>query len=1009
LAAKGGIEVGKLKKKKSSGHKSKKPYLLLIPAFIAIFFLQILPFIEAIYMSFLNIRGNTLKKFFTTFTAPFVGLKNYLFVITGSNGTQASSFHASINKTISFVIIANVLTLVVALIIALALNRKFKFSGIARSLLLLPFIMPGFVIETAWLTLFSRNDGLVNQIIVDYFHLVPDKIQWFAGDRAFWVVTLITVWHYFPLFALFILAGLQNIPKDYYEAADIDGAGHFRKFTNITLPLLRPVLAILIFLGIIINTYDSYKVLGTEFYSEAGWYFIMDYFRNTYFTPWLYGAGSAGTIMVMICVGVFILLWYLFFRKDFNSASEDSSITEGEKRRILIFDNIVQMFEIISSKIMKPFKRINKKLGIVEKAQRIVHSTALKINYLWLVFWPVLIFSGFKHLTSNIGHEGLWYDEAYSAAIINHSFADIINITAEDSHPPLYFMALKVFGMIFGRTESSLRLFSVIGVLALALLGAGPVKRAFDKFTSIIFSLLVIIIPMSLSIGQDARMYTWAAFFVTGTVLYGYLSARDGKKADFIMLSIFSIASAYIHYYALLAATIANALLFVYFLRSSNKKRMYKYFISAGVAVACYIPWILTLVLQISRVSKDFWIPPVDGNTIWHSLLFPFEAKFDSSYPFIIPSFIGALIFVFAGLWFTIKNKDKKGILSAFAVSVYILTLVTAVVVSILVRPILVTRYIFPVVGLFLLSVSYGITRIKYKDFSIFAVAIIFIFSLVPYNKINMNYYNGPIKELKYYMEENIKPDDIFIHYDEHTFGIFSYYYPEHEHFLYLEEGVHGYSGYKAFSHTGIAGTDVSSFIKGHDNIWVVGRAGGGSQSGIYESYNNGILSYKEDDKILQVENSGFAYTARRVYHGSGEENNPCSKGKIKISINSMLNKSGPIVVKLFNKDIPLVDEESLEIIEENVYMTKTVEAKNGIVELVLEDMPMGEYCAIAFHDENNNGKHDIDSENNKFEGYGITGYMIGIPEFKFGRFTLDYFETEILINLYYPEQYTGN
>ncbi len=960
-------------------------------------------------MSFLNIRGNTLRKFFTTFTAPFVGLKNYLFVITGSNGTQVSSFHASIQKTIFFVIIANVLTLAAALIIALALNRKFKFSGIARSLILLPFIMPGFVIETAWLTLLSKNDGLVNQVIVDYFHLVPEKIQWFAGDRAFWVVTLITVWHYFPLFALFILAGLQNIPKDYYEAADIDGAGHFRKFTNITLPLLRPVLAILIFLGTIINTYDSYKVLGTEFYNEAGWFFIMDYFRNTYFTPWLYGSGSAGTIMVMICVVVFILLWYLFFKKDFSSNLEDGIVTEGEKRKILLYDKIAQTLNRLISSIINPFKSLDKKLGIVTKTHRIVAFMISKVNFLWLVFWPVLILIGFFHLTSNIGHEGLWFDESYSAAIINQSFADIISIAAEDSHPPLYFLALKVFSMIFGRTESSLRLFSVIGVLALALLGAGPVRRAFDKFTGVIFSLLVVIIPMSLSIGQDARMYTWAAFFVTGTVLYGYLSARDGKKADFIMLSFFSIASAYIHYYALLAATIANAILFLYFLRSSNKKRRYGYFVSAGVAVVCYIPWIVTLISQISRVSKDFWIPPVNGYTVWHSLLFPFEAKFDSGYPFVIPSFIGSLIFIFAGLWFTLKNKDKKGMLSAFAVSVYILTLVSAVVVSELVRPIFVTRYIFPVVGLFLLSMSYGITRIKYKDFSLFAVAIILMFSFVPYSKINMNYYNGPIKELKYYMEENIKPDDVFIHYDEHTFGVLSYYYPEHEHFLCLEEGIHGYSGYKAFSPVGTAGADVSSFIKGHDNIWVIGRAGGGSKSGIYSSYNSGILCYKEDDKILQVENSGFVYTARRVYRGNGEENNPCSKGKIQITINSRLGKSGPIIVKLFNKDVPLVDEKSFDIIEENVYMTKTVEAVNGKAELILEDMPMGEYCAIAFHDENNNGKHDTDKDNNKFEGYGSTGYMFGIPEFKNGRFTLDYFETGILITLYYPEQYGDN
>lgn len=973
------------------------------------FLLQVLPFMEAIYMSFLSVKGNTLRKFFKTFTAPFVGLQNYLFVITGSNGTLTDSFHTSISKTVAYVIIANILTLIVALIIALALNRKFKFSGLARSLLLLPFIMPGFVIETAWLTLLSRNDGLVNQVIVDLFHLVPDKIQWFSGNRAFWVVILITVWHYFPLFALFMLSGLQNIPKDYYEAAEIDGAGHFKKFTNITLPLLRPVLAILIFLGTIINTYDSYKVLGTEFYNEAGWYFIMDYFRYTYFTPWFYGNGSAGTIMVMICVIAVIALWYLFFRKDFNSATIDSVVSKSEKRKSMLLDKIGEFFDGISCCVLRFFESINTKLGITNKASAIKNFITSKVGYLWLVFWPMLLIFGYRHLTSNIGREGLWYDESYSAAIIKHSFTDIINITAGDSHPPLYFMMLKVFSMVFGNSESSLRLLSAIGVLALALLGAGPVKRVFDKFTGVIFALLVTIIPMSLSIGQDTRMYTWAAFFVTGSVLYGYLSAKEGKKTDFIMLALFSIASAYIHYYALLAVTIANVILFIYFLKTSNKKKLFVYLISSGAAVACYIPWVLALVSQISRVSKDFWIQSVDGNTIWHALLFPFEAKFDSGMPFVVPSFIGAFIFIVAGVWSTFRNKDKKGALAVYSISVYVLTLVTAVIVSNLVRPIFVTRYIFPVVGLFLLPVAYGITRMKYKDFSIFAVAILLMFSLVPYSNINKNYYNGPIKELKYYMDENIKPNDVFVHYDEHTFGIFSYYYPQYKHFLCLEKGVAGYSGYKAFEPSGVTGSDVSSFIKGHDNIWLIGRIGGGNKSGIYSCFNSGILSYKDNDKIIKVENSGFVYTARRVYQGNGEANNPCSKGSIKVSIGGINTKPGSIVVKLFNKDVPIVNEKTGDIIEDNVYITKTVEAANGKAELVLEDMPMGEYCAIAFHDENNNGKHDwnIDDKNN-YEGYGITGYLNGMPSFDTGRFTLDYFETETFIQLYYPQDYSS-
>jgi len=119
-----------------------------------------------------------------------------------------------------------------------------------------------------------------------------------------------------------------------------------------------------------------------------------------------------------------------------------------------------------------------------------------KLDYKSIIIWSVILIAGFWYLTRGISHETLWYDESYSAAIINHSIPDIIRITANDSHPPLYFIMLKIFSCVW----------------TLATLGAGPVRRVFGKFMGMMYSFCVIAVPISLSIGQETRMYTWAAF-----------------------------------------------------------------------------------------------------------------------------------------------------------------------------------------------------------------------------------------------------------------------------------------------------------------------------------------------------------------------------------------------------------------------------------------------------------------------------------------------------------------
>ncbi len=482
------------------------------------------------------------------------------------------------------------------------------------------------------------------------------------------------------------------------------------------------------------------------------------------------------------------------------------------------------------------------------------------------ICWSVLLIGGFINLTMGNSHESLWYDESYSAVLINHSVPDIINILAKDSHPPLYFIMLKLFCSVFGNTEFALRLFSALGAVALAALGAGPVKRVFGKTTGLIFTFIVLAVPISLSMGQETRMYTWAAFLVTGCVLYAYLAVTQGNKSDWFRFGLLTILSAYTHYYALLAVAILNVIIFAC-LVIKKRSELKKFFLTAGISVLCHLPWAIILIDQASRVKKNFWIPPVNVMTIISAIVYPFQNKFASMpylymiYLAIIASGIMFILIIFGIIRAGVKRfADGKAALLGF--SVYILTLFGGIAASYILRPVFVERYCMPVIGLLLISMAYGISRLKKKPLIIAVCVIILGLSMPQIMLIKTERLNGPMKEVVEYMKANMRPDDIFVHTSEHTFGTFCYYFPEQKSYLYYEPGFLGFSGYDAFGPAGSNGSDVDSYIKGKKRIWLVENR----DSGVSGILNVSVsLKATSDIERFSLPYSWYALSLNRV------------------------------------------------------------------------------------------------------------------------------------------------
>jgi len=182
---------------------------------------------------------------------PFVGFQNYLEIIRNPQFIQA------LINTILFTAIAVAAVTMLGLVVSQLLNADFKGRGAVRMIAMIPWFVPPVVASMIWLWMFQTDRSPINQVLRE-LGLISTNIKFLTDTSTFafmsipmFSVSAVRVWGGLPFVTLFLLAGLQSLPKDVYEAAKIDGAGVLQRFFQITLPMLRPVLSILLILLIL--------------------------------------------------------------------------------------------------------------------------------------------------------------------------------------------------------------------------------------------------------------------------------------------------------------------------------------------------------------------------------------------------------------------------------------------------------------------------------------------------------------------------------------------------------------------------------------------------------------------------------------------------------------------------------------------------------------------------------------------------------------------------------------
>lgn len=215
------------------------PYLLVAPALLIVVFVVFIPVINAIIMSF---QSYDLRR---PFDIDFIGLENYQEVMADP------LFWSSLKYTLIWVGGGVGLQFLFGFILALLLNQKFRGRGMIRAVSLIPWATPGVLIGLMWKWIYDGNYGVLNDILLK-LNIIDDAIPFLSQtSSAFPSVIVTIVWQGIPFFAIMLLAGLQGISQEMYEAADIDGASSFQKLFRITIPSLKNIIFTTILLRII--------------------------------------------------------------------------------------------------------------------------------------------------------------------------------------------------------------------------------------------------------------------------------------------------------------------------------------------------------------------------------------------------------------------------------------------------------------------------------------------------------------------------------------------------------------------------------------------------------------------------------------------------------------------------------------------------------------------------------------------------------------------------------------
>ncbi len=280
--------------------QSRLAWMLLFPTLAVVAFVALWPLIQTIWMSFTDAR-------LASGEAPeFVGAQNYLDLM------RDGFWWNSVLTTILFTIITVVVEFVLGLIVALVIHSNFKGRGLMRTAMLIPWAIPTVISAMMWKWMYHDVYGVINDLLVNKLNILDRNIAFTSSPAlALPAIAAVDIWKTTPFVALLLLAGLQVIPSDIYEAGTVDGASRWQQFVSLTLPLLRPAIAV----TLIFRTLDALRVFDV-FYTMFGARpdtQTMAIYNQQYIVAFSnLGYGAAISVAIFIIIAIFVAIYVKF-------------------------------------------------------------------------------------------------------------------------------------------------------------------------------------------------------------------------------------------------------------------------------------------------------------------------------------------------------------------------------------------------------------------------------------------------------------------------------------------------------------------------------------------------------------------------------------------------------------------------------------------------------------------------------------------------------------------------
>lgn len=301
--------VKKAERSKFAKQQERLAFMLLAPTLILIVVVAAWPLYQAIRLSFTNERLGSPGQ------GEYIGLENYEDLLwnyrqrsDGSVRIGDNDFYAAVQNTVILTIASVALETLIGLGIALVINSKFAGRGFMRTAVLVPWAIPTVVSAQMWKWMYNDVFGVINHMLLQV-GIISNPIAWLANPTtALGAIIAMEVWKTTPFMALLLLAGLQIIPGDIYEAADIDGASKVQQFFTLTLPLLKPaILVALIFRTLdALRIFDAIKVMTG---GGSGTEVMATYAHKNLFDFQKLGYGNAISVVIFLIIAIFVVVY----------------------------------------------------------------------------------------------------------------------------------------------------------------------------------------------------------------------------------------------------------------------------------------------------------------------------------------------------------------------------------------------------------------------------------------------------------------------------------------------------------------------------------------------------------------------------------------------------------------------------------------------------------------------------------------------------------------------------